>query len=337
MPLCAYGIKVGQMILAGLRFLVREYSNGCLKKRSFFRILSVFCFLAMPLSLFAEEDLFFFTPVSVIGSGGGHTAAEDGVYSLLSNPALLNAVNQSLFFAASGGIRDVYHDGAIETSMPPAYYTMTGPLALGMVSKGVGIGIFNYLDFYDDGWKANFIASFGIDWTIIDGADAKLDVGLAPKLSLRRTETSDSSRVFLAASVTPGIRYSRGERFSMGISCIDAVSAGLLVTLNGTQIVPTARSLNAGIAIGVISNATLGLTLFADYYDVLGIIGGDAGTPLEGLGGGIRAEIRNYFWLSAGISKLFPTAGFGLNLGALKFDVAVFAYGVEAGIRIVRD
>ncbi|MDR0638947.1 MAG: hypothetical protein LBG27_08645 [Spirochaetaceae bacterium] len=291
----------------------------------------------LPSALFAEEESFQFTPVSAAGSGGAHTAAEDGIFTLLGNPALLNSVTSSMFFALSGGIRDAYRNEALEISSPPMYYTASGPLALGAVSKGVGFGVFDHLRVYSGGMDMNVIAAAGIDWTIINTASVKLDFGLAPKAFYRYRLTSAGVDSLLGASITPGILFSLGSRFSVGMSCDEAIAAAFPPDKNNTVFSQIPRSLNAGIAAGIVSNGTLGLTFFADYRDLLRFFGNDAGDPIQGIGVGLRAEFWNNFWLSAGMSNSAPTGGFGLNLGAVKLDIALFDYGVEAGIRIMRE
>jgi hypothetical protein len=298
-------------------------------------------FVVWPLvssALFAEEASVQFTPVSVAGSGGVHNAEEDGVFTLLGNPALLNSITSSMFFAFSGGAGDIYRGGALGLNSPSAYYTVTGPLALGVVSKGVGFGLFNHLRFYSGGIDMNLVAVAGIDWALVNTDDVKLDFGLAPKLlyRYRLIEEKNASSLF-AASITPGILVSLGSGFSVGISCDDALSAAFPPDENNTAFSQIPRSLNAGVAAGIISNGTLGLTFFTDYRDLLKIFGNDAGDPMQGLGIGIRAAFWNNFWVSAGMSGLAPTGGFGLNLGAVKLDIALSNYGAEAGIRITRD
>jgi hypothetical protein len=287
--------------------------------------------------LFAEDVSFQFTPASVAGSGGVHNAEEDGVFTLLGNPALLNSVTSSMFFALSGGVGDAYREGALDLSMPPAYYTLTGPLALGVVSKGVGFGIFNHVSLYDGRTDIDVIAAAGIDWTLINTAGSKLDFGLTPKLLIQNRQMDAKALSLFAASLTPGILFSLGERFQAGVSYGDALSAMIFVTSGDVKDMRVSRSLDAGIAAAVVSNGTLGLTLFADYRDLLGDSGDGSADPLRHLGVGVRAAFWNNFWLSAGMSGLAPTGGFGLNLGAVKLDIALSAYGGEAGIRIIRE
>jgi hypothetical protein len=285
--------------------------------------------------LFAQEEAFQFTPVSAAGSGGMHTAAEEGVYTLLGNPALLNSVAQSMYFAVSAGIGDVYQNGNFETSVPPAFYTMAGPLAFGVVSKGVGYGVFNGFRFHENGVDAHFIGSAGIDWILIDTAGVKLDFGLSPRLLFGYMQ--EKPTLLAAASITPGLLCSLGERFSLGISYNDAVSVAYYMEKVDSKVTRIYSSLNFGIAAGVVSNAVLGLTLFADYRNILGFLDGDATDPLRQFGCGVRAEFRKNFWLSLGMFEMSPTAGFGLNLGAVKLEASYFSNGVEAGIKIVRD
>jgi hypothetical protein len=298
-------------------------------------LFAAFCFFAMPPFLFAGEFPFLFTPVSAAASGGMHVAAEDGVFTLLGNPALLNAVSQSMYFSLSGGIGNFIEDGTAQTMMPPVYYTVAGPLALGTVSKGVGYGLFNYIRIHEDGIDLHGIGSAGIDWILVDGASLKLDLGLSPRFLFSYTQAD--SGVLSAVSLTPGILLSLGDRFSAGISYANALSGALRANESGSEFTMVSSSLDVGIMAGAISNAALGLTLFADYRNILGLLGDDAGDPLGQLGCGLRAEFGNSFWISFGLSESFFAAGFGLNLGPVKLETAFFASGVEAGIKIVRD
>ena len=290
-----------------------------------------------PPELFAEDAAFQFTPVSAAGSGGAHTAHEDGVFTLLGNPALLNSVASSMFFAVSGGLRDAYRNGAIETESPPMYFTASGPVAFGVISKGVGFGVFDHLRVYYGRLEMNLVAVAGIDWVLVNTDRVKLDFGLAPKALYRYSLIKGQGSSLFGTSLTPGVWLSFGNRFSVGVSCADAVAVAFPPDEDNTILSQIPRSLDAGIAAGLVSNGVLGLTLFADYRDLLRFSGGDAGDPLQGLSVGARAEFRKSFSLSAGMSKLAPTAGFGLNLGAIKLDVALFDYGVQAGVRIMRE
>jgi hypothetical protein len=293
----------------------------------------IFCSFVPP--VFADEEALLWTPVSVAGSGGTHVAAEDGVYTLLGNPALLNSVTQSMYFAVSGGIEDVYQNGKMGTTIPPAYYTVAGPLALGVVSKGVGYGIFNYLRFHENGMDIHLIGSAGIDWVLINKAIVKLDFGLSPRFSFSLRQSN--ATIIAAASVTPGLLCSFANRFSLGISYADVVSVANLTTRIGSEFTQISSSLNTGIAADIVSNAILGLTLFADCRDIVGFFDGDTEDPLQQLGCGIRAKFRNFFWLSLGMFELAPTVGLGLNLGAIKVEAAFFTNGITMGIKMVRD
>jgi hypothetical protein len=297
------------------------------------RLVLGFCFFAMSLPLFAEKTPFLVTPVSAAGSGGMHVAAEEGVYTLLGNPALLNAVSQSMFVALSGGIEDFFKDGAFQVSMP---YTVAGPLAIGTISKGVGYGLFNYIRFHEDGTDIHFIGSAGIDWILVDTASLKLDFGLSPRLLFSYALT-EYSHILSALSLTPGVLCTLGDWFSVGISCADAISGGFFMDGTGSTFTYVSSSLDVGLSALIISNAALGLTLFADYRNILRSLISDTGEPMRRFGGGIRAEFGNSFWLSLGLFELSPTAGFGLNLGVIRLETAFFANGVEAGIRIVRN
>ncbi|MDR1470559.1 MAG: hypothetical protein LBT00_14860 [Spirochaetaceae bacterium] len=306
-----------------------------LKRLVLFAVWALVSAAFMPFALFAEEMAFQFTPVSVAGSGGVHNAEEDGVFTLLSNPALLNSVTSSMFLALSGGVGDVYRDGMFEFGSPPVYYTVTGPLALGVISKGVGYGIFNHVSLQYGRLDTDVVGVAGIDWVLIDTTGFKLDFGLAPKVLFRFRQTNTGTVSLFAPSITPGILFSFGERFRAGIRYGDALSVALLA--NGAEDIRISRSLDAGIAVEIVSNGTLGLTLFADYRDLLRSSDDGSVDPLRQLGVGLRVAFWNNFWLSAGMSARAPTGGFGVNLGAVKLDTALSAYGAEVGIRIMRE
>jgi hypothetical protein len=291
----------------------------------------------MPPALFAEDVSFHFTSVSVAGSGGAHNAEEDGVFTLLGNPALLSTVTSAMFFAFSAGIRDVYREGALNFDSPPAYYTVTGPLVFGVASKGIGFGLFNQVGLHYGRMDADVIAVAGIDWTIINTLSVKLDVGLAPKLLFRYRQADTGTLSLFAPSVTPGLLLSFGERFRAGIRYDDALSIILLANGKGAEDARISRSLDTGIAAMIVSNGTLGLTLFADYRDLLGDSRDDSADLLGHLGFGMHAAFWTNFWISAGMSGGIPTGGFGLNLGAIKLDIALSDYGAAAGIRITRE
>jgi hypothetical protein len=297
-------------------------------------VLSLSAFL--PSAIFAEDLSLRFTPVSTAGSGGIHNAEEDGVFTLLSNPALLNSVTASMSFSLSGGAKNIYREG-VKFAPPPAYYTLSGPIALGVVSKGVGFGIFNYFDIHYGRIDADVIGAVGLDWMLINATSFKLDFGLAAKMLFRYRLLNRNFASLFAPSVTPGILLSFGQRFQAGISYADALSVMLLASGTGAGNIHVSRSLDAGIAARLVSTGTFGLTIFTDYRDLIGDSAESSADPLQHLGAGIRAEFWNNYWFSAGMSGLVPTAGFGLNLGLVKLDFALSDYGAEAGIRITRE
>jgi hypothetical protein len=294
-----------------------------------------FVFRSLAAPLFAQEAAFRFMPASSAGSGGMHAAAEEGVYTLLGNPALLNTVVQAMYLSVSGGIGNVYQNGRIGTTVPPAYYTVTGPLAFGVVSKGVGFGLFNRLQFHENGLDAHFVGSIGIDWILINTPGVKLDFGLSPRFLLSYMQ--EQPVLLSAASITPGILCALGKRFSLGINYNDAASVAHYMEKSDSKVTWLSSSLNAGIALNIVSSAALGLTLYADYHDILAYWEDAAGDSLRQLSGGARIDFRNSFHISLGMFERAPTAGAGFNLGAVKVEVAFYANSIEAGIKIVRE
>lgn len=299
-------------------------------------VVTVLLLWSAPLPPAYTEEAELFTPTRAAGSGGTHTAEAEGIYTLLSNPAAMSAVTEALFFTLSAGIGNVYQDGSLEFAAPPACYTSKGPLTFGVISKGVGFGLFNNTVFDGDNFTANIIAGAGMSFTVINSEAHKLDIGFSPNLLFRYAQANTA---FLsAASVTAGILYSLHDVFLAGINCNDALSAGFLSDETGTGFTQVNRTLHGGIAVRLVSNAFAGITLLADYHDVLGsFFTGETDNPLRHLGGGLRLEIRNDCWLSLGVSGLQPAAGFGINLGAVKVDTALFSGGVEVGVKVVRD
>lgn len=285
--------------------------------------------------VFADEEAFHFIPISVAGSGGMHLAAEDGVYTLLGNPALLSSVTQSMYFALSGGIGDVYQNGKIGATIPPAYYTVAGPFAFGVVSKGIGFGFFNYIRFHENGLDAHFTGNVGFDFILINTPGIKLDLGIAPRFLLSYMQ--EKPTMLAAATVTPGLLCSLGDRFSLGISYNDAASAAYYMEKSDAKVTRINASLNAGIAAGLVSTEVFGLTVYTDYHDVLRLFSDNTGDPLQPLGVGARIDFRTSFWLLLGMFELAPTVGIGFNLGAIKVEAAFISNGLSAGIKMVRD
>jgi hypothetical protein len=310
-----------------------------------------FIFLSMPPPrLFADETAILFTPLSAAGSEGTHTAVEEGVFTLLGNPALLHSTSESMFFALSFGVGDVFQDGKLDFVPSAAYYTISP--AFGTVSKGVGYGVFGQIYFrYSQAVVLDLIAAAGFDWVLVSTERVKLDFGLSHKAlflyTLTQTGRKTDMNTLIALYITPGILLSLGNRFSVGISLDNMLSLGHS-NKNGLEFMSLPPLFNAGIAVDIIETAALGLSLFADYRlfvgdrDMSGLFNSDAGNSLHRLGGGVRAEIRHSVWFSLGaadfVTKFVPAAGIGFNLGAIKLDMTYyFDYSAQAGIRIVRN
>jgi len=77
------------------------------------------------------------------------------------------------------------------------------------------------------------------------------------------------------------------------------------------------------------------LTVLADYVDILDLMTVIPRNPILNVGLGVELELLDILSLRAGIKDALPAAGFGVDLAAFKFSLAMFGkeLGIEPGAR----
>ncbi|MDR0552088.1 MAG: hypothetical protein LBG72_08765 [Spirochaetaceae bacterium] len=327
--------------------------------------------------------------------GGYHTASDSGIFTLFSNPALLDSVEYNgIFGGGLGAVGTVAEDIALFKALtgggpfdedlaagygkknlgwtPPELY-LNGPLAAGYAAKGVGMALFDRIDFdssiFNGKWTMNINTSLsgvmGRTFGLIDTYNHKLDAGGAVKLGLRWSMNMISQhvevnpdakggtgegpgragKIGLAPGINVGVLYTFRDIFSAGIQCDDIITPSLLLYLEpeegGEPLFEIAhQKLNLGISVRPVRNGTVDWNIMLDFRDVLqaaGVFEGKARHPLLCLSAGMELTVRGVLTFRAGLRDLLPAAGIGYDFNSFTLEAAFYGreYGATPGIKSV--
>jgi hypothetical protein len=235
-------------------------------------IVVVLVFLAFPFCLQGETiEPFVMPSARFAGLGGRHAAAGDDFYALFTNPAAFVDVNDQfsiaelsvstygpvfelidLFRENAGSADDLDISGIVGSGGFAAGFEMGGPLSLGWVGRGLGLGIFNRVKSTAAvrGSKirplmsGEFLLVGGYSFRIVNINGHRLDAGFLGKGFFRGSLDMEAS-IFDAASLLDdpmdrpfmtslglgldlGIRYTFRENFTVALVCFDAYSPVLV-------------------------------------------------------------------------------------------------------------
>jgi hypothetical protein len=229
-------------------------------------------FLAPGLSLFGESPAPFMMPSARFsGLGGNHTALGDDFYALFTNPAAFLDVDEQfnlaeftistygpvfelidLFRENSGSADNLDISGIVGPGGFAAGFEIGGPLSMGWVGEGLGLGFFNRLKSTTtlSGTKirplvvGEFFLVGGYSFRIIDNNGHRLDAGFLGKgffrgaLSLEASifdvtdvfddPTDKPFKTYLGVGADIGVRYTLRENFTAALVCYDAYSPVLV-------------------------------------------------------------------------------------------------------------
>ena len=319
--------------------------------------------------------------------GGGHTAVADDFYAIFLNPAAFADV-KSEFSAAeitlstygpvfeiidllrnnSGSVADVDLTGIAGPGGLAAGFDLGGPLSLGWVGKGLGLGIFNrikttaaisgaYLRPYV---AAEILFTGGYAFRIIGTDNHKLDAGFLGKgffrgaLDMKTTLFSVSSfdpmdspfGTNLGFGLDLGIRYGFRENFNLAVVCYDVYSPVLVTPYDSfsdfgdsgssgsSSYATVKRRLDAGISYRIrsvfLDRYISSLKIMADYHDFLDIFSLIPRNPVLNIGIGVEVALLNALSFRFGVSDALPAFGIGLDLSFMILDLAIF--GRELGL-----
>ena len=221
-----------------------------------------------------------------------------------------------------------------------------------------------------------FLLTGGYAYRFFIGSRQKIELGLMPKgfvrASIGETISLDGIMSLVAdpasimtgtpLTMTSGIGFDVGARWSIDdtlavalvardayspamvttYSSFDAFTANpqeAMVGVSGYAVVP------ANLAFGVGYNAPFALLdllgaelmVLVDYVDILDLLATIPRNPILNIGIGVELKLLDILALRAGIKDALPTAGFGIDLTALEFSLAMYGreLGMEPGARPV--
>ncbi|QQO07910.1 conjugal transfer protein TraF [Breznakiella homolactica] len=234
-----------------------------------------------------------------------------------------------------------------------------GPVSLAFVRNGFGIGFFDraYVDIAINGMSmratanADAILVGGYGFRLMEKGSHILDAGFTLKGLFRIGSTSSYSLLrftqfgdLLSMDTTAGIgldlgvRYEFAKLFSAAVVCNDVYSP-VYVTPDLMKDPDERRDpywdtvaprLNLGVMVNALNWKYLGISVMADYRDILDFMNPIPRNPILNISLGTEVRILNRIFLRAGIQDALPACGIGLDLWICKLDFAL--YGKELGM-----
>jgi hypothetical protein len=234
--------------------------------------LTVLVFLALPFCVYGETvEPFVMPSARFAGLGGRHAAVGDDFYAIFTNPAAFVDVEDQfsiaeltistygpvfelidLFRENSGSASNLDISGIVGPGGFAAGFETGGPLSMGWVGSGLGLGVFNRLKSTAavSGTKirplilGEFLLVGGYSFRIIDNNGHWFDAGFLGKGFFRGTLSPEASifdagdilddpmsrpfKTYLGMGVDLGIRYTLRENFTVALVCYDAYSPVLV-------------------------------------------------------------------------------------------------------------
>jgi hypothetical protein len=343
-------------------------------------------------SLCAENIKPFVMPSArASGFGGIHAAQGDDFSSLFSNPASFVDVEKQ-FSAAELSISlygpvfellDLAVNSSGTVNISPlvgpggfaAGFDIGGPVALGLVSGGLGFGVFNRTTADARVTSATIrpvvseeiLLLGGYSFRVLDNPDHKLDLGFLGKgyyrgmLNLESpilnvTDMFDDvySRPFethFGLGLDLGIKYTFAGKLSLALAGYDVFSPALVTRYaafsdygsGGRQGYATVTPRLAFGMLYRIQNDFLDryvsdFIVMLDYRDMLDpLVGLIPRNPILNVSLGAEIKLLEVLSIRAGIADALPSLGFGLDMKILQFDFAVRGkeIGLDPGIQPV--
>jgi hypothetical protein len=340
-------------------------------------------------SLFAESIAPFAPPSArASGMGGNHIALADDFYSLFTNPAAFVGVEEEyslaeLSLSAYGPVFEILDmivnnsnflenldlSGIIGARGFAAGLDVGGPLALGWVGRGLGLGIFsrmtanaivNGLTLRSGGFGEILVLG-GYSFRVLNVQDRVLDLGFLGKGFFRAGLKTDTSifnvadlfddplnnpyTSYLGLGLDLGIKYTVAETFSAALVFFDAYSPALISSFSSYEAfqnkeIPSrsyglvSPRLDLGFSYRIRSSFLeryiSNFSVMADYRNFLDLFALIPRNPILNVSFGAELVLLNVLSLRVGVSDALPSAGFGLNLSFVSLDCSI--HGKELGL-----
>ena len=353
----------------------------------------VFCFFFLAIcclnSVQGQEQPFTIPSVRFSALGGNHAAVGDSFHAIFTNPASFVDIKgqfsaAELSFTTYGPVYElvdfiVSSSGSLDSldftgilggkKKLSTGFDLAGPLSLGWVGKGLGLGLFSRVKAdvvagfteVKPGFSGELILTGGYSFRIINRNSNYLDAGFLGKgffrgmLNITTTILDIPSLIddplnrpfetYLGMGLDLGLKYSYGNVFSLAAVCFDVYSPVLVTPYNSvSDLIGFAspmdssysrvnRRLDFGIKFRltntVIDRYFTNLTFMADYHDLLDLFSDLPRNPLLNVGAGVEVKVLSALSFRFGMADALPAFGIGLNLSFLTFDFAIF--GKELG------
>jgi hypothetical protein len=355
-----------------------------------FLYLGFLFFLILPqVRLFGESIVPFVMPSArTSGSGGSHIALADDFYSLFTNPAAFVGVEEEysiaeitlstygpvfeildMIIGSSNSTENLDISGIIGARGFAAGFDLGGPLALGWVGKGLGLGVFSRIsaDALVNGLTlrpvvlGEVMMLGGYSFRILDIPDHALDAGFLGKGFFRggmnlstpifevekllEDPLNNEFKTYLGLGLDLGVKYTLAENLSVALVWFDVYSPVVISTFSSVKAIQkreapiqsygTVKSrLDLGIKYRIrspfLDRYISSFSVMMDYRNFLDLQVLIPRNPVLNVGIGAEIVLLNALSIRAGISDALPAAGFGLNLSFVKLDCSI--YGKELGL-----
>jgi hypothetical protein len=346
-------------------------------------------FVPPPGSLVGETLSPFIMPSARASAlGGRHAALADDFYSIFTNPAAFVGIEEEysiaeMSFSGYGPIFELLdtmlsidsNGGSVDLSGIvgkrgfAAGLDFGGPLALGWVGRGLGLGLFSRFraDALVSGLTLRpsvFTELFmvgGYSFRVLDVSDHVLDIGFLGKGFFRggvklAASIFDAEEMFddplgkeyttyLGLGLDGGIQYRFFQDFTAALVCFDLYSPALISSFSsynaftegeypGRDYGTVKTQLDLGFQYRIHSSFLdryiSHFLVMADYHDFLDLASLIPRNPILNVGIGVELLVLNALSLRVGIADALPAAGFGLDLTFMKLDFSI--YGKELGL-----
>jgi hypothetical protein len=321
--------------------------------------------------------------------GGNHVAMADDFYSIFLNPAAFVGMSETFSAAeitlatygpmleivdllreSSGSSSNLDLSNLVGPGGFAAGFDLGGPLSLGWIDQGLGLGIFSRIrtSASASGTMVRPVVSCdllfvgGYAFQILQRDSHILDAGFlgkgffrgalnleAPILEAETLLDDPMERPFdtyLGVGLDLGLRYTFRDNLTVALVCYDIFSPVLVTSYTylsdfGDKSDPESsshatvrRRLDMGVQYQLhspfIDRYISRLTVMASYRDFLDLFSLIPRNPILNIGLGAEINVLNALSIRIGIADALPAFGFGLDLNFMTLDFAIF--GRELGL-----
>jgi hypothetical protein len=351
-------------------------------------IFAAFVFAGFP--LFGEDLAPFVMPSARASAmGGRHAALADDFYSLFSNPAGFVGVEEEfsaaeLTLSSYGPIFEILDlvqnnldslddldiSGIVGKGGFAAGFDMGGPIALGWVGKGFGLGVFSRFSTnavvsgvtIRPVTSSDILLVGGCSFRVLDRGSNIVDMGFLGKGFFRVSTEMEAPiidvgdlfddpmgvplKTALGVGVDLGIKYTFAETFSAALVCFDPYSPAMVTAYRsakdfldsgdatGTDYAVVKPRIDLGFKYRIrstfLDRYISDFIILADYHDFVDLFALIPRHPILNVGLGAELKVLKVLSFRAGVYDALPAAGFGLDLNFMKLDCSI--YGKEMGL-----